>query len=160
MIDPILQRFCAPYRERLGGAFEGRERLLSLAAFLIGLAGAALIARHFVWAGLGVFVLAVVLAAIPRAAQPLDFLFAPVRSAAMVFAFALDNPERAVSLIFLLFGLCAVAVARTRLGPGVIGEGETLLLLVLLALFPGGLVAYLAGILCFVAVGWATRRIA
>ncbi|MDR3527891.1 MAG: hypothetical protein P4L57_11475 [Rhizomicrobium sp.] len=157
MIDPILQRFSAPYIERFAGVIEKRGTLLSLAAFLISLAGAALVTRHFVWAGLGVFALGVVLGALSR--QPLDFLFAPVRSAAMVFAFALENPERAVSLIFLLLGFSAVAVVRTRLGPGLIGEGEALLLFVLLAFFPSGLVAYGAGILCFVAVGWATRRI-
>ncbi len=157
MIVSILQRFFAPSLERLAGRLRGRGRLLSITAFVVSLAGAALIARHFVWAGLGIFALGLVLGAVAER-TPLDFLFAAVRSGAIVFAFALDNPERAVSLIFLLFGLSAEAVARTRLGPGLIGEGELLLVFVLLAVFPGGLVAYLTGILCFVSAG--SRRIA
>lgn len=159
MIDPILGRFCAPLLDRFAVPFRGRGALASYLAFGVSLAGAALISRHFVWIGLGVFALSLVLAAIAaRQPQPLDFLFTAVRFAIMPFAFALDSPERAVCLIFLLFGMTADAVARTRLGPGLLGAGEYFLLFALLAVFPGGLVAYVAGILCFVSVGVVTRR--
>jgi hypothetical protein len=159
MIDPILGRICAPLLDRLVVPLRGRGPLLSGAGFLVCLAGAALIARHCVWLGLGVFAAGLVLDALATrlGPQPLDFLLAAVRFAAMPFAFALDTPERAIALIFLLFGMTVEAVARTRLG-SILGAGEFLLLFVLLALIPGGLVAYGAGLLCFVAAGFASAR--
>jgi hypothetical protein len=161
MIDRLLERYCAPLLGRFAVSLSGRGQWLSLSALIISLVGAALISRHLVWIGLGVFALSLGLAAVAaRQPQPLDFLFAAVRFAALPFAFALDSPERAVSLIFLLFAMTVEAVARTRLGPGVLGAGEWFLIFVLLAVFPGGLVAYGAGVLCFVSVGVASRRIA
>jgi len=161
MLDAILMRLYAPYSGRFAAALGGRASFASLAGFVVSLAGAGLIARHFIWTGLSVFALGLVLSAlVQRAAPPaLDLLFTAVCFASLPFAFALDNPDRAVALIFLSFALTTAMVARVISGPGLIGATELLLLFVFLAIIPGGLVAYLAGILCFVSAGWAARRI-
>ncbi len=165
MLDTVFRRLGAPLLDRLAGSLAGslagRGQVVSLVGFVVSLAGAALISRHFAGIGLIFFALGSVLAALAARLepQPLGFLFAAVSFAAIPFAFALASPQRALSLIFLLFGMTVEAVARARLGPGFIGEGELLLVFVLLAIFPGGLVAYIAGVLCFVSAGSAARRI-
>ena len=86
----ILTRVLGPIASRIGAP----AKTLDIVAFCIGLAAVVLIARHFIWAGLAVFLAARLLAAVAADDNAAE-VFAVVAFAALPFAFALDAPVRA-----------------------------------------------------------------
>ena len=162
MLDAVLERLVAPVLDRFAGPVGGRAKILELASFCLGLAAVPLIARHFVWIGLAVFALARILAAIAARAWPSDLteVYAAVAFAALPFAFVLEAPVRALPAVFLMFGLAANAASSLKFGRGLIGSVELVILFVLAALLPAwfGLIAYVGGVLCFVAAGVSASR--
>jgi hypothetical protein len=162
MLDALLEKIFAPVLDRF--AMSGRAKVLAFAAFCLSLAGVPLIARHFVFVGLAVFAAGRVLAAVAARSSESDAaeVFSAIAFAAVPFAFVLDAPVRALPAVFLMFGLAANAAAGLKFGRGWIGGTEKVLLFVLAAVLPDwfGLIAYVGGVLCFVAAGVeASRRI-
>jgi hypothetical protein len=166
MLDAVLGRILTRLLDAVASRIGARGKVLDIAAFCIGLGAVVLIARHFVWVGLAVFLAARLLAAVATHAAGDDAaeVFAVVAFAALPFAFALDAPVRALPAIFLLFGMIANAAARLKFGPSPIGAAELFGAFLLAALLPDwfGLIAYVTGVLCFVAAGVriaASRRV-
>jgi len=166
MLDAVLGRILTPLLDAVASRIAVPAKLLDLVAFCIGLAAVVLIARHFVWVGLAVFLAARLLAAVAARSAGDDAaeVFAVVAFAAMPFAFALDAPVRALPAILLMFGMIANAAARLKFGPSLIGAAELFGVFVLAAVLPDwfGLIAYVTGVLCFVAAGVriaASRRV-
>jgi hypothetical protein len=162
MLDAVLEKLSAPVLDRFAGPVDGRAKLLELAAFCLGLAAAALIARHLIWIGLALFAIARFLAAVAGRAGVSDLteFYTAVAFAALPFAFVLEAPVRALPAVFLMFGLAANAAASLKFGRGLIGSAELLALFALAALLPAwfGLIAYVGGVLCFVAAGVSASR--
>src|ERR1043165_5454151 len=112
LIDPPLARAAA----RLA-PFAPRADAVTLLGFVLGLAAAAAIARHFYLAGLVLFVLNRTCdgldGALARAAKPtdlgafLDIALDFIVYAAIPFAFALADPSRALAACFLVFSFIA-----------------------------------------------------
>ena len=164
MLDAVLEKLFVPVLDRLADPVGGRAKLLELVSFCLSLAAAALIARHFVWIGLALFALARILACVVarKSVSNLTEVYAAVAFAALPLAFVLEAPVRALPAVFLMFGFAANAAASLKFGRGLIGSTELLILFVLAAFFPAwfGLIAYVGGVLCFVAAGVsASRRI-
>jgi hypothetical protein len=162
MLDAVLEKLFAPVLDRLAGPAGGRAKLLELVSFCLSLAAVPLIARHYVWIGLAVFVTARILAAVAGRARASDLteFYQAVAFAALPFAFVLEAPVRALPAVFLMFGLAANAAAALKFGRGLIGSAELVILFVVVALFPAwfGLIAYGGGVLCFVAAGASASR--
>ena len=164
MLDAVLGRILRRLLDPLASRIGARAKLLNIVAFCIGLAAVALIARHFIWVGLAVFLAARFLAAAAGRDDDAAEVFSVVAFAALPFAFALDAPTRALPAVFLMFGMIANAAARLKFGPSLIGAAELFGVFVLAALLPEwfGLIAYVTGVLCFVAAGVriaASRRV-
>ena len=157
MLDVVLGRVLARFLDPFASRIAVHAKLLDIVAFCIGLAAVVLIARHFVWLGLAVFLAARLLAfaAVRAADDDAAEVFAVVAFASLPFAFALDAPVRALPAVFLIFGMVANAAARLKFGPSLIGAVELALVFVLAALLPDwfGLIAYVTGVLCFVVAG-------
>jgi hypothetical protein len=162
MLDAVLERVFAPVLDRLAGPVGGRAKILELATFCLGLVAVPLIARHFVWIGLAVFALARILACVAGRAGVSDLteVYQAVAFAALPFAFVLEAPVRALPAVFLMFGLAANAAASLKFGRGLIGSAELLVLFILAGVLPAwfGLIAYVGGVLCFVAAGVSASR--
>jgi len=164
MLDAVLGKYLARFLEPIAGRIGVRAEVLNIVAFCVGLVAVVLIARHFIWLGLAVFLAARLVAAVAAQDDNAAEVFAVVAYAAMPFAFALDAPARALPAVFLMFGMIANAAARLKCGPSLIGAVELALVFVLAALLPDwfGLIAYVTGVLCFVAAGVriaASRRV-
>jgi hypothetical protein len=164
MLDTVLEKIFAPALDRCAVLIGGKARILELVAFCISLAAVLLIARHFVWIGLAVFVVGQIIgAAAARAGgSGLADIYRAVAFAALPFAFVLDAPVRALPAVFLMFGLAANGAVSVKFGRSLIGAAELLILFILAGALPAwfGLIAYAGGVLCFVAAGVeASRRI-
>jgi hypothetical protein len=159
MLDALLARLSAPVRNAIAPLFASRGNSLELVLFCLALTGAALIAHHWVFAGLVLFALARIFAS-AAAPSGVAAVCGAVAFAALPFAFALEAPVRALPALFLIFALSAVSAARLKLGAKLIGETELFLLFLATALFPDwfGPIAYVGGVLCFVATGVAAAR--
>ncbi len=168
MLDPILRRrsetALTPAARRLAGWGIG-ARMLTLAAFAAGAAGLVVIGHRHYLPGLALLALAGALDALdgPVArlgggSAPLEQVLSLVLAAAVPFAFALAEPDRALAAMFLMLGLVARAGAATiqpsALG-SLIGKTELFIAFALACVFPQwfSLIAYAVGILCFVAAG-------
>lgn len=162
MLDAVLERCAAPVLDRFAAPVGGRAAILELGAFCISLAAVPLIARHFVWIGLALFVAARILAGVAGRARASDLteIYETVAFAALPLAFVLEAPVRALPAVFLMFGLAANTAISLKFGRGLIGSAELLILFVLAALLPAwfGLIAYVGGVLCFVAAGVSASR--
>ncbi len=140
MLDAILRRSFEPYLEpvttRLAG-WRVRADALTVSAFVLtGVATVDIAHRHFLW-GLG-FLAAARLAdsldgAVARRVGPtaagatLDLVLGLIGTAAIPFAFALAEPERALAAMFLMLGLVAQAGAATApsaVPPVALGRSE------------------------------------
>ena len=164
MLDAVLGRILARFLDPFASRLAVHAKILDIVAFCIGLAAVALIARHFVWLGLGVFLAARLVAAAANESDDAAEVFAVVAFASLPFAFALDAPVRALPAVFLMFGMVANAAARLKFGPSLIGPVELAVVFVLAALLPDwfGLIAYVTGVLCFIVAGVriaASRRV-
>jgi phosphatidylglycerophosphate synthase len=114
LIDPPLARAAA----RLA-AFAPRADVVTSLGFVLGLAAAVAIARHFYLTGLALFVLNRLCdgldGALARAAEPtdlgafLDVALDFIVYAAIPFAFALADPSRALAVCFLIFSFIATS---------------------------------------------------
>jgi hypothetical protein len=164
MLDAALRKAFASVLDRFSGLVIGRTKILELVAFCISLGAAGLIVRHFVWIGLVVFAIGRLIAVVAARAGTGDMaaVYHAVAFAALPLAFVLDAPVRALSAVFLMFGLAANAAVALKFGRSLIGVVELLFLFVLASALPDwfGLIAYVGGVLCFVAAGVeASRRI-
>jgi len=177
MLDAILRRntesVLAPAAARLA-TLGVRANALTLAAFAGGVAALLAIAHRDYLAGLGFLLLGRLLdgldGPVARREGPtaggayldttLDFL----AGAAVPFAFALAQPDRALAAMFLMLGLVARAgalIGQVRLGAvagqlaTLIGKTELFAAFALACLFPNwfSIIAYAVGIACFIAVG-------
>lgn len=162
MLDSLLEKSFAPMLDRFAPVFAARAKFHELVLFCVGLVAAAAIARHWVFAGLALFAasrLAVSVAA-RAAVSDVSAVYGTVAFAALPFAFALEAPVRALPAVFLMFAMSANAAANLKLGARWVGESELLFLFLLAALFPDwfGPIAYVGGVLCFVASGVAAAR--
>jgi len=162
MLDGLLERLFGPALEALARRVGASPVLPAVAGFLIGIAALPLIALKLAPAGLAVLIASRIAAAAASAAArvggtfqaPLPVLDAVVL-AGVPFAFALADPSRALAAAFLIFGLVAQSASRVALGRGLVGQGEILIGFAVACVFPDrfGIVAYIIGVLCFVAAG-------
>jgi phosphatidylglycerophosphate synthase len=180
MLDSLLRRASEPVLAPLG---ERLSRLtsanaLTLSAFVCGVAALPDIRFQKYFFALGFLTLRAVFdaldGAVARVQGPttfgtyLDQVLNLVVSAGVPFAFALADPERALAAMFLMFGLVvragAAIGARSNgtsidlaldLGGMLIGKSELFAAFALACVFPQwfSIIAYVIGILCFIAAG-------
>jgi phosphatidylglycerophosphate synthase len=175
--EPLL----APGGSRLA-RFGAQADLLTAIGFLVGLAAIPAIASHNYLIGLGLILLNRLIdaldGAVARQTQAtgrgafLDMTLDLIVFAAIPFAFALADPSRALAAAFFIFaiatsGVASIAFAALASRQGSTGEmlfsfvgrimedTELTLALVIACIFPAwfGVVAYVAGALCFLTAG-------
>lgn len=175
MLDAVLRRntesILAPAAARLA-TLGVRANALTLAAFAGSVAALLAIAHRDYRAGLGLLLLGRVFDGLdgPVARREgasasgayLDATLDLLAGAAVPFAFALAQPDRALAAMFLMLGLLArasAAIGQARLGAGqltmLIGKTELFAAFALACLFPNwfSIIAYAIGIACFIAAG-------
>jgi phosphatidylglycerophosphate synthase len=176
MLDAFLSRYLAPrlapWAARLSRAVSAD--VLTVTAFVCGAAALPAIGAKKYFLALGLLVLRGALdvldGAVVRVAGPsrmgavLDRVLDLVMTAAVPFAFALAQPDRALAAMFLMLGLVARAGAVTSAADGraLIGKSELFVGFALACLFPDrfSIIAYILGILCFVAAGQRVAAVA
>jgi len=156
LFDRMLEAVARPVAARAAAT------ALALAAFLLGLAALPLIVLNFALAGWGLFALSRLLAAIAgRGGEgPLNAVFNAVNFAGLPMAFALADPSHALAAVFLMFALAAQSAAVLKLERCLVGNTELLIAFALACAFPEyfAVVAYVTGVLCFIAAGVAAAR--
>jgi phosphatidylglycerophosphate synthase len=175
MLDAILSRYLAP---RLAPSAAGLSRtvsanVLTVTAFVCGAAALPAIGYKKYFLALGLLVLRGALdvldGAVARVAGPsrmgttLDRVLDLVMTAAVPFAFALAQPDRALAAMLLMLGLVARAGAVTSgEGRALIGKSELFVGFALACLFPDrfSIIAYVLGVLCFIAAGQRVAAVA
>lgn len=160
MLDAVLEKLFSPVLDRFALPDGRRAKILQLVAFAISLAAAPLIGHHWVLVGMTVFIAGRVVSALVPRDDDVAEVFNAIALAALPFALVLDAPVRALPAAFLMFGLAANRATALKFGRGLIGSAELVLLFVLVAVLPDwfGLIAYVGGVLCFVAAGIETSR--
>ncbi|MBS0472102.1 MAG: hypothetical protein JSR60_13595 [Proteobacteria bacterium] len=164
MLDELLIRRAAPILAPLAGrliALRIGAGSLTLSAAVLNALAVYDIAHRFYLPALAILVAGRVLDALDGpvarlqgatlAGAALDQTLDLVASGALVFAFGLAEPERALAAMFLMLGL----VARGPASQSLLGKSELYCALGLACAFPGwfSLIAYAVGILCFVSTG-------
>jgi phosphatidylglycerophosphate synthase len=181
MLDSLLRRASDPLLALLGARLSHltSANALTLSAFVCGVAALPDIRFQKYFFALGLLILRglfdVLDGAVARVRGPttfgayLDQVLSLVVSAGVPFAFALAEPDRALAAMFLLFGLvvrAGSAVAVKASGTGIVdaaldqtrmlvGKSELFIAFALACIFPlwFSIIAYIVGILCFVAAG-------
>ena len=159
MLDTLLGRVFGTWLERVGGRFANRAAALVLGAFIASLGAVPLIALNHDWIGLVLFAVTRIVAAVAARASKEDAATSSVLDAvafaALPFGFALGDPSRALAAVFLMFGFVALFAASLKFGRAFLAEAELVIIFLVVCLFPDrfGIVAYIAGVLCFVAAG-------
>ncbi|MBV9541420.1 MAG: CDP-alcohol phosphatidyltransferase family protein [Alphaproteobacteria bacterium] len=171
MSDAFLHRYLDKTLAPLGAQLAQRvsANTLTVAAALAGAVALPEIGYRKYFFGLGFLVLRGVLdiadGAVARSRGTtafggyLDRLLDLVITAAVPFAFALAEPDRALAAMFLLLGLVARAAASTAVSgdntPLLVGKSELFVAFAAACVFPQwfSIIAYVTGILCFVAAG-------
>jgi len=183
MLDAPLRKLFTPALARAAGAFArpGADALTT-AGFVVGLAAIPAIATRHSWIGLALLLLNRLFDALDGAVARrtrttnlgafLDRAFDLIVFMGVPFAFALADPSRALAGAFFVFAIAASGatvlvfeVLAARQGsPGDIVAGhlgrlmentELTLALAIACIAPAwfGIIAYSAGILCFIAAG-------
>jgi phosphatidylglycerophosphate synthase len=176
MFDPILKRLAAPALAR-GAQPLGRfgADLVSLLGFAVGIAVIPAIARHAYLLGLALLLLNRLIDALDGAVARqtratgrgafLDMTFDLIVFAGLPFAFALADPSHALAAVFLTFAIAASGTASVFLNQqgwpiaGFIGrimeDTELTFAFAVACIMPAwfGIVAYIAGALCFLTAG-------
>lgn len=179
-LDPVL----APFASRISRRTSANA--LTLSAFVLGVAALPDIRFQKYFFALGLLVLRAVFdvlgGAVARVQGPttfgayLDQVLGLVVSAAVPFAFALAEPDRALAAMFLMLGLVVRAGATASVkdaGRGLTvavldqagmlaGKSELFVAYALACVFPQwfSIIAYAVGILCFVAAGSRVATVA
>ncbi len=177
MLDALVRRHSEPLLAPLAGRLSAlgiRATGMTLAAFASGIVAVLDIGYRYYLVALGFLLLGAVMDALdgPVARREgatgfgayLDRVLDLAFCAAVPFAFALAEPDRALAAMFLLLGLVvrAGATAGSNLAPAgvgqlgtLIGKIELLIAFALACIFPNwfSLIAYSIGILCFLAAG-------
>ena len=179
VLHPRIEPFLANPAARIA-AYGIRADALTVAAFLVGIAGLPDITHRAYLTGLGLITFSrlfdVADGAVARHAGPTRFgaylaqVLDLVWTASIPFAFALAQPERALAAMFFLIGLVARAAALTaevrhamgaalstaELGANLVGKSEIFVAFALACIFPDwfSVIAYVLGISCFVMVGF------
>lgn len=157
MLETLLGRVFGTWLDNV--ARHTRAPLLALIAFVLGLGAVPLIAINHAWIALALFAATRIALAVAARASEDDAasvsVFDAIGFASLPFAFALADPIRALPAVFLMFGFVALFAATLKFGRTFIGSVELLIVFVIVSVFPGwfGIVAYSAGVLCFVAAG-------
>lgn len=190
MLDTVLRRYTdgalAPVAARLAG-WRVAANSLTMAAFVCGLVALFDIGHRLYLSGLVLLAIAAIFDSLdgPLARREgptalgayLDLFLGLVIAAAVPFAFALAQPDRALAAMFLMLGLvarAAAAASEARLADGgllaktlgqgalLIGKTELFAAFAIACLFPDwfSIVAYVVGILCFVAAGARVAEVA
>ena len=125
VLHPRIEQLLANLAARIA-AYGIRADALTVAAFLVGIAGLPDIAHHAYLTGLALITLSrlfeVADGAVARHAGPTRFgaylavVLDLIWTASVPFAFALAEPERALAAMFFLVGLVARAAALTAAG--------------------------------------------
>ena len=188
MLDSLLRR---PFDRllALAGAVLSHmtsANALTLAAFVCGVAALPDIRFQKYFFALGFLILRAVFdaldGAVARVRGPtalgayLDQVLDLAISAAVPFAFALAEPDRALAAMFLMLGLVVRAGAAVGVRPGkmgvtaavldqtgmLVGRSEQFVAFALACIFPAwfSVIAYVVGILCFVAAGSRVATVA
>ena len=177
VLHPRIEPFLANPAARIA-AYGIRADALTVAAFLVGIAGLPDIAQRAYLTGLGLITLSrffdVADGAVARHAGSTRFgaylalVLDLIWTTSIPFAFALAQPERALAAMFFLMGLVARAAALTadvrlagapttpELASNLVGKSEIFVAFALACIFPDwfSVIAYALGILCFVMVGF------
>jgi phosphatidylglycerophosphate synthase len=181
MLDSLLRRpfdrLLAPVGLALSHMTSANA--LTLAAFVCGVAALPDIRFQKYFFALGFLILRAVFdvldGSVARVRGPtafgayLDQVLDLAVSAAVPFAFALAQPDRALAAMFLMLGLVMRAGAAVGVRPGktgvtavvldqtgmLVGKSELFIAFALACVFPAwfSVIAYVVGILCFVAAG-------
>lgn len=170
MLDALLRRWTKPVSAAAARKIAGRGPAFALAGLAFGLAALPLFALGYYLAGLGVLLASRLVSAL--AAQAARETGNPALLAAnaaldavvlsgVPFAFALNDPARALPAVFLIFALSANTASAFAfadsdgLARGIVGTLEYLIAVALASVFPErfALIAYVLGVLCFVAAG-------
>lgn len=156
MLDALLAKLFKTPLDAVGGRFGGA--LLALAAFVVSLAAVPLIALHYYWIALAVFVFGRIVAAVASHAAveyPAGPVLDAVAFAALPFGFALGDPSVALAAVLMMFGLAVQSSVTLRFGRGWIGESELVIAFAVACIFPDrfGIVAYVTSVLCSLAAG-------
>ncbi|HEY5348067.1 MAG TPA: CDP-alcohol phosphatidyltransferase family protein, partial [Rhizomicrobium sp.] len=146
----------------------------TLAAFAVGLGAVGAIAHGLYLWGAALILASRVLdgldGEVARATTPtnrgaaLDLILGFMLAAALPFGFALADPPRALAAMFLIFSLASQAVAslslalisvRTGRGIGVTDKSAVHIAMLLACLLPDwfSIIAYVLGVVCFIAIG-------
>jgi phosphatidylglycerophosphate synthase len=183
MFDPIVKTLAAPATTRGGALLAGaRADLVSLAGFVFGIGAIPAIATHHYWAGLALILLNRLVDALDGAVARqsratgrgafLDMVLDLIVFAGVPFAFALADPSRALAAAFFIFAIAASGASAVFFGmlasregsPGAVVFGyvgrimedtELTLAFAIACLAPNwfSLIAYIAGVLCFLTAG-------
>jgi hypothetical protein len=170
MLDALLRNWTKPALAALARKIARRGPAVALAGLTLGLVALPLFALGFYLAGLGVLLASRVVSALAAgaaretgntAALAAGFAFDAVVLAGVPFAFALGDPTRALSAVFLIFALSANTASAFAfadsdgLARGLVGSFEVLIAIAFASVFPErfALIAYVLGVLCFVAAG-------
>ena len=155
---------------RCSAADRANVAAFSLAGLALGLVALPLFSLGFYLAGFGVLLASRLVSALASAearemgntAQfAANSAFDAVVLSGVPFAFALGDPDCALAAVFLIFALSANMASAFAfadsdgLARGIIGTLEYLIALALVSVFPErfALIAYVLGVLCFVAAG-------
>jgi phosphatidylglycerophosphate synthase len=176
MFDPILRRLAAPLLARGATPLSAvGADLVSLAGFAVGIAVIPAIARHAYGVGLVLLLLNRLIDALDGAVARqtratgrgafLDATLDLIVFTGVPFAFALAEPSHALAAVFLVFAIAASGAASVFLNAqgwsvaGFVGrimeDTELTLAFAIACLMPAwfGIVAYVAGALCFLTAG-------
>ncbi|HEY1629714.1 MAG TPA: CDP-alcohol phosphatidyltransferase family protein [Rhizomicrobium sp.] len=176
MFDPLLKRLAAPALAKAAAPLAplGAD-LVSLAGFAVGLAVIPAVARHAYLAGLGLLLLNRLVDALDGAVARqtratgrgafLDMTLDLIVFCGVPFGFALADPSHALAAVFLVFAIAASGAAAVFLNAQgwtiagfigrAMGDTELTLAFAVACLWPDafGLIAYIAGALCFLTAG-------
>ena len=183
MLDAPLRKLFTPALARAAGVLAGPGAdALTAAGFVVGLAAVPAVATGHYWIGLALLLLNRLFDALDGAVARrtrttnlgafLDRAFDLIVFMGVPFAFALADPSRALAGVFFVFAIAASGatvlvfevLAARQSSPGDIVAGhlgrlmentELTLALAVACIVPAwfGVVAYVAGVMCFIAAG-------
>jgi len=162
MLDALLLKLTGPVLDAVARRLALNALGLAVLGFAIGLAALPVIVMKMYLPGLALFALSRPVSALAAASarqsgqdEIVVTAFDAICFAGVPFAFALADPSRALAAVFLMFGLAARLASALLSTRSLIGNTEILIAVAIACAFPDrfGIVAYVLGVLFFVAAG-------